>query len=44
MQLAVALRARGASVAILDADFNGPSQARMAGLIDMPMLPARTAC
>jgi ATP-binding protein involved in chromosome partitioning len=39
MQLAVALRARGAAVAILDADFNGPSQARMAGLTDTPMLP-----
>jgi len=39
MQLAVALRARGAAVAILDADLNGPSQARMAGLIDTPMLP-----
>ena len=39
MQLAVALRARGASVAILDADLNGPSQARMAGLADAPLLP-----
>ena len=39
MQLAIALRARGAAVAILDADLNGPSQARMAGLADTPMLP-----
>jgi ATP-binding protein involved in chromosome partitioning len=39
MQLAIALRARGAAVAILDADLNGPSQARMAGLGEVPMLP-----
>jgi ATP-binding protein involved in chromosome partitioning len=32
LYLAVALRARGLRVAILDADFNGPSQARMAGV------------
>ena len=32
LQLAGALRARGLRVAILDADFNGPSQARMAGV------------
>ena len=32
MHLAEALRARGLRVAILDADFNGPSQARMAGV------------
>ena len=32
LHLAGALRARGLRVAILDADFNGPSQARMAGL------------
>jgi ATP-binding protein involved in chromosome partitioning len=30
--LAGALRARGLRIAILDADFNGPSQARMAGM------------
>lgn len=30
--LAGALRARGLRIAILDADFNGPSQARMAGV------------
>ncbi len=32
LQTAGALRARGLRVAILDADFNGPSQARMAGV------------
>ena len=32
VHLAGALRARGLRVAILDADFNGPSQARMAGV------------
>ena len=32
LNLAGALRARGLRVAILDADFNGPSQARMAGV------------
>ena len=32
VQLAGALRASGLRVAILDADFNGPSQARMAGV------------
>jgi ATP-binding protein involved in chromosome partitioning len=32
LHLASALRARGREVAILDADFNGPSQARMAGV------------
>jgi ATP-binding protein involved in chromosome partitioning len=32
LRLAVALRARGLRIAILDADFNGPSQARMAGV------------
>jgi ATP-binding protein involved in chromosome partitioning len=32
LHLANALRARGQRVAILDADFNGPSQARMAGV------------
>ena len=32
LQLAGALKARGLRVAILDADFNGPSQARMAGV------------
>ncbi|HSC29212.1 MAG TPA: P-loop NTPase [Vicinamibacterales bacterium] len=32
LHLAGALRARGLQIAILDADFNGPSQARMAGV------------
>jgi ATP-binding protein involved in chromosome partitioning len=32
LHLAEALRAKGLRVAILDADFNGPSQARMAGV------------
>src|SRR6476620_10503537 len=32
LHLAGALRARGLRVAIVDADFNGPSQARMAGV------------
>ena len=32
MHLAGALRAKGLRIAILDADFNGPSQARMAGV------------
>ena len=32
LHLAEALRARGVRIAILDADFNGPSQARMAGV------------
>ena len=32
LNLANALRARGLRIAILDADFNGPSQARMAGV------------
>jgi Mrp family chromosome partitioning ATPase len=32
LHLAGALRARGLRIAILDADFNGPSQARMEGV------------
>jgi ATP-binding protein involved in chromosome partitioning len=32
LHLAGALRARGLRIAILDADFNGPTQARMAGI------------
>src|SRR5258707_7596809 len=39
LHLAGALRARGLRVAILDADFNGPSQARMAGVQGAPMGP-----
>src|SRR5258706_16026871 len=39
LHLAGALRARGLRVAILDADFNGPSQARMAGVLGAPLVP-----
>ena len=39
LQLAHALRARGLRIAILDADFNGPSQARMAGIQDAVFVP-----
>jgi ATP-binding protein involved in chromosome partitioning len=37
--LAGALRARGLRIAILDADFNGPSQARMAGIQEALFVP-----
>ena len=39
LHLAGALRARGLRIAILDADFNGPSQARMAGVQGTPCVP-----
>jgi ATP-binding protein involved in chromosome partitioning len=39
MQLACALRAAGARVAVLDADLNGPSQARIAGLAATMLVP-----
>jgi ATP-binding protein involved in chromosome partitioning len=39
LHLAGALRARGLRLAILDADFNGPSQARMAGVRDAIFVP-----
>ena len=39
LHLAGALRARGLRIAILDADFNGPSQARMAGVEGVPFAP-----
>jgi ATP-binding protein involved in chromosome partitioning len=39
LHLAGALRARGLRIAILDADFNGPSQARMAGVQEAPFVP-----
>src|SRR5262249_46054661 len=39
LHLAGALRARGLRTAILDADFNGPSQARMAGVQGAPFVP-----
>jgi ATP-binding protein involved in chromosome partitioning len=38
-RLAGALRARGLRIAILDADFNGPSQARMAGVQQAVFVP-----
>jgi ATP-binding protein involved in chromosome partitioning len=41
LQIAEALRAQGKRVAILDADFNGPSQARMAGVQDATFVPGR---
>jgi ATP-binding protein involved in chromosome partitioning len=37
--LACALRARGLRIAIVDADFNGPSQARMAGVQEAMFVP-----
>jgi ATP-binding protein involved in chromosome partitioning len=50
MQLAEAMRARGGRVAILDADLNGPSQARLGGVRGAPvalgahgLVPPRTA-
>src|SRR4029453_13931425 len=39
LHLASALRARGLRIAILDADFNGPSQARMAGVQGAVFVP-----
>jgi ATP-binding protein involved in chromosome partitioning len=42
MHLAGALRARGLRIAILDADFNGPSQARMAGIQQAVFVPGST--
>jgi ATP-binding protein involved in chromosome partitioning len=41
LHLANALRARGRRIAILDADFNGPSQARMAGVQGALFVPGR---
>ena len=41
LHLAGALRARGLRVAVLDADFNGPSQARMAGVQGAVFVPGR---
>lgn len=43
LQVAGALRARGLRVAILDADFNGPSQARMAGVQEAAFVPPPTS-
>jgi ATP-binding protein involved in chromosome partitioning len=39
LHLAAALRAQGLRIAILDADFNGPSQARMAGVEGALFIP-----
>src|SRR5262245_66669071 len=39
LQLANVLRARGLRIAILDADLNGPSQARMAGVQGAVFVP-----
>ena len=39
LHLGGALRARGLRIAILDADFNGPSQARMAGVQGATFVP-----
>jgi ATP-binding protein involved in chromosome partitioning len=39
MHLAGALRAQGLRIAIMDADFNGPSQARMAGVQQAVFVP-----
>jgi ATP-binding protein involved in chromosome partitioning len=39
LHLAGALRAQGLRIAILDADFNGPSQARMAGVQEALFVP-----
>jgi ATP-binding protein involved in chromosome partitioning len=41
LHLANALRARGLRIAILDADVNGPSQARMAGVQEALFVPGR---
>ena len=41
LHLAGALRALGLRIAILDADFNGPSQARMAGVQGAVFVPGR---
>jgi ATP-binding protein involved in chromosome partitioning len=41
LHLAGALRARGLCVAILDADFNGPTQAHMAGIQGAVLVPGR---
>lgn len=39
LQLATALAGRGSRCAVLDADLNGPSQARLAGLMSTPLVP-----
>ena len=42
LHLANVLRARGLRIAILDADFNGPSQARMAGVQGAVFVPGKS--
>jgi ATP-binding protein involved in chromosome partitioning len=42
IQLAEALRARGLEIALLDADLNGPSLARLAGVRPVAQSPGRT--
>jgi len=42
LHLAGALRARGLRIGIVDADFNGPSQARMAGVREAVFVPPRS--
>jgi ATP-binding protein involved in chromosome partitioning len=42
MQLACALRELGNAVSILDADLNGPSQARLGGLQDRLLIPGKS--
>ena len=39
MQIASVLNQRGLRVSVLDADINGPSMARLAGLKDAPLVP-----
>ena len=39
LQFAAALQASGGRCAVLDADLNGPSQGRLAGLRDVPFVP-----
>ena len=41
LQLAATLQAGSRRCAVLDADLNGPSQARLAGLRDAPLVPGR---
>lgn len=41
IQLAISLQKSGKRVALLDADFNGPSQARLAGLMDVVFIPGK---
>lgn len=41
MQIASALNQRGLRVSVLDADINGPSMARLAGLKDAPLVPGK---